>query len=141
MKGIIFSIIAGVFISLQGVFNSKLSKVISPWHTTTIVHLVGFIFAMIIYLFVRDGKVKGFQEVPIIYAFGGMFGVLIVVGEMTAINLLGMSMAIATLLIAQLLCAFIVDMKGLFGVRKLQVTTQQLIGMAMMIAGVIIFKM
>ncbi|WP_102272663.1 DMT family transporter [Cytobacillus massiliigabonensis] len=140
MRGVLFAIIAGIFISLQGVFNSRVSEELSPWHTTTMVHLVGFIFSAIIYLFVRDGS-KGFKEVPLIYVFGGMFGVVIVIGEMTAINLLGMSLAIAILLISQLLCAFMVDAKGLFGMNKIQVTVQQVIGMVMMIAGVTIFKL
>ncbi|MGE8205543.1 DMT family transporter [Heyndrickxia sp. NPDC080065] len=141
MKGIIFSIIAGVLISLQGVFNSRMSEIISPWHITTIVHLVGFIFSIFLYSFIRDGRPKGFREVPILYLFGGMFGVVIVFGEMTAINHLGMSFGIATLLIAQLLCAFLVDAKGLFGMMRNRVTNQQMIGMTMMIAGIIIFKL
>ncbi|KOP79660.1 DMT family transporter [Cytobacillus solani] len=140
MKGVLFAIIAGIFISLQGVFNSRLGEELSPWHTTTMVHLVGLTFSAIIYLFVRDGR-KGFKEVPFIYVLGGMFGVVIVVGEMTAINLLGMSLAIAILLIAQLLCAFMVDAKGLFGMNKIHVTIHQVIGMVMMIAGVTIFKL
>lgn len=141
MKGIISSIIAGVFISLQGVFNSRMSEELSEWHTTAIVHLVGFIFSIIIYLFVRDGRAEGFQEVPILYLLGGMLGVVIVLGEMTAINLIGMSFAIATILIAQLICAFIIDTSGLFGMIKMKVSIQQVIGMAMMLMGVVIFKL
>jgi len=140
MKGIIFSIVAGLCISLQGVFNSKLSMVLSPWHTTTIVHLVGFITSFIIFLFVRDGKSKGFREVPFAYLLGGMFGVVIVIGEMTAINMLGMSLAVAILLISQLICAFIIDARGLFGVIKLKVNLQQILGMVMILIGIVIFK-
>ncbi|MCH1624221.1 DMT family transporter [Ferdinandcohnia quinoae] len=141
MKGVIFSIVAGVFISLQGVFNSKLSEVLSPWHTTTIVHLVGFITSFIIFLMIRDGKSKGFREVPFAYLIGGMFGVVIVIGEMRAIHILGMSLAVATLLISQLICAFIIDVRGLFGVIKLKITSQQIIGMIMILAGIVIFKL
>jgi bacterial/archaeal transporter family-2 protein len=141
MKGILFSILAGVFISLQGVFNSRLSEVLSPWHVTTIVHLVGFITSFIIFLFIRDGKSTGFREVPFAYLLGGMFGVVIVIGEMMAINRLGMSLAIATLLISQLLCAIIIDIKGLFGVIKLKVTSQQILGMIMILTGIVIFKL
>lgn len=141
MRGILFSILAGVFISLQGVFNSRVSEELSPLHTTTIVHLIGFVFSAIIYLFIRDGKRKGFQEVPFVYVLGGMLGVVIVIGEMAAIQLLGISMAIAILLIAQLLCAFLVDARGLFGMNKIQITIYQVIGMGMMIAGVTIFKL
>lgn len=141
MRGILFSILAGVFISLQGVFNSRVSEELSPWHTTTIVHLIGFVFSGIIYLFIRDGKRKGFQEVPLVYVLGGVLGVVIVIGEMAAIQLLGISVAIAILLIAQLLCAFLVDVRGLFGMNKIQITIHQVIGMGMMIAGVTIFKL
>ncbi|WP_254778821.1 MULTISPECIES: DMT family transporter [unclassified Bacillus (in: firmicutes)] len=137
----IFSIIAGAFISLHGVFNSRMSEELSPWHTISIVHLVGFIVAIIIYMFVRDGRVKGFGEVPFLYVLGGTFGVVIVLGEMTAIRLLGMSFAIVILLISQLLFAFIVDSNGLFGMSRLKVTFQHVIGMVMMIAGVVIFKL
>ncbi|WP_309446313.1 DMT family transporter [Peribacillus butanolivorans] len=48
------------------------------------------------------------------YVLGGMFGVSIVLGEMTAINILGMSFEITTLLISQLLSTFIVNAKGIF---------------------------
>ena len=140
MKGILFSIVAGVFISLQGVFNSRLSEVLSPWHTTTIVHLVGFITSFLIFLFMRDGRSKGVREVPFVYLLGGMLGVVIVIGEMVAINILGMSFAIATLLISQLICAFIIDVKGLFGVIKLKVSAQQILGMLMILTGIVIFK-
>ncbi|MFD6210001.1 DMT family transporter [Peribacillus sp. NPDC060253] len=140
MKGIIYSIIAGMFISLQGVFNSRMSEELSAWHTTAIVHLVGFIFSIILYAFVRDGRAEGFREVPVLYLLGGMLGVVIVFGEMIAINLLGMSLAIATILIAQLLCAFIIDAKGLFDMIKRKVTIQEVIGMAMMLTGVVLFK-
>ncbi|PJN89065.1 DMT family transporter [Bacillus sp. mrc49] len=140
MKGILFSIIAGIFISLQGVFNTRMSEDISGWHTTAIVHLVGFILSIIIYLIARDGRAEGFREVPYFYLLGGILGVVIVFGEMTSINLLGMSLAIATILIAQLLCAFIIDTKGLFGMIKHKVSFQQVIGMAMMLVGVILFK-
>mgnify|MGYP001156155366 CR=1 FL=1 len=140
MKGIIFSIVAGVFISLQGVFNSRLSEDLSPWHTTTIVHLVGFITSFIIFLFIRDGKSKGFREVPFAYLLGGMFGVVIVIGEMEAIKRLGMSLAIAALLLSQLICAFIIDVRGLFGVIKLKVTSQQILGMILIVTGIVIFK-
>jgi len=141
MKGILFSIMAGVFISFQGVFNSKLSEALSPWHTTTIVHLVGFFTSFIIFLLIRDVKSGGFREVPFPYLLGGMFGVVIVIGEMTAINRLGMSLAIATLLISQLLCAFMIDARGYFGVIKLKVTSQQIVGMLLIFIGIIIFNM
>ncbi|AOH54606.1 hypothetical protein ABE28_009615 [Peribacillus muralis] len=140
MKGIFSSIIAGIFISLQGVFNSRMSEEISGWHTTAIVHLVGFTLSIIIYLIARDGRAEGFREVPYFYLLGGMLGVVIVFGEMTAINLLGMSFAIATILIAQLLCAFVIDTKGLFGMFKHKMSFQKVFGVAMMLVGVIIFK-
>ncbi|WP_240733072.1 DMT family transporter [Jeotgalibacillus sp. S-D1] len=137
----IFSIAAGLFIALHGVFNARMSETLSTWHTITMVHFIGFLVAIVIYVLKRDGRSDGFRKVPFLYLLGGTFGVIIVLGEMSAIKQLGMSFAIALLLIAQLLCAFLIDAKGLFGTKKLQITKQQLAGMVIMVIGVIVFQL
>lgn len=141
MKGILFAIIAGAFISLHGVFNAKMSQTISTWHTITLVHFVGFFIALGFYAVYRDGSIKQLPQVPVLYLLGGTFGVIIVLGEMTAINLMGMSLAIALLMIAQLLCAFLIECLGLFEVNRLAVKKHHIAGMLLMISGIVIFQL
>ncbi|KZZ83479.1 MULTISPECIES: DMT family transporter [Bacillaceae] len=141
MKGIIFSIMGGIFITLQGVFNSRMSEDLGVWRTNALIHLIGFTLSIVVYSFIRDGRVSGLKEVPPFYLIGGLFGGLIVFGEMSAINELGVAFAVSVLLIAQLLCAFIIDSKGLFGAVKERVKKRHWIGIGIMILGVFIFKM
>ncbi|EEL87903.1 hypothetical protein bcere0029_22510 [Bacillus cereus AH1272] len=49
MKGIIFAVFAGVFITLQGTFNAKLSSDIGIWSTSIMTHLIGFLIATTIF--------------------------------------------------------------------------------------------
>ncbi|MFC0522787.1 DMT family transporter [Pontibacillus salicampi] len=140
MKGILFSIIAGFCITLQGIFNTKMSSVIGGWHTTSIVHLVGFMLSLTIYLFVKDGDSKGMTKVPPIYFAGGALGVIVVFSELTAIHLVGPASAIAILLVAQLLGAFLIEARGWFGEKSFSVRPHQLLGICMMIVGVMLFK-
>ncbi|MDX8362812.1 MULTISPECIES: DMT family transporter [Bacillaceae] len=140
MKGLLYSLAAGIFITLQGAFNARLSDDLGPWHTTSLIHLIGFIISFVIYLFVRDGQRGGFQKTPFLYLLGGTFGVMIVFGQMTAINLIGPTFAVAVLLIAQLFSAFIIETKGLFEEQKQRITWSKLLGIALMFCGVIVFK-
>jgi len=60
---------------------------------------------------------------------------------MKGITALGPAYSIAILLIAQLIVAFIIDSLGLFGVDKLPLSANKLIGIGIMVTGVAIFKL
>ncbi|SIS76513.1 DMT family transporter [Salimicrobium salexigens] len=141
MKGILFAVIAGLSITMQGVFNSSMNQVISGWHTTVIVHLVGFAIALIFYLTTRDGDIRRLPSIRPLYITGGAFGVVVIFSELYAFNELGPASAIAILLVAQLLTAFIVELKGWFEEKKIAVKGYQLLGVALMITGVVLFKL
>ncbi|AKG05183.1 hypothetical protein AAV35_010560 [Salimicrobium jeotgali] len=141
MKGILFAVIAGLSITMQGVFNSSMNQVISGWHTTVIVHLVGFVIALTFYLTKRDGDIRRLPSVRPLYITGGTFGVVVIFSELYAFNELGPASAIAILLVAQLLTAFIVEIKGWFEEKKIAVKGYQLLGVALMITGVVLFKL
>lgn len=118
MQGVVFALMSGLFIALQGIFNARLATGVGPWLSVLIVHFVGLMGCLVIYSFVRDRKIGGFRQLPWIYASGGLIGVLVVVTELTAIQKLGMTWAMCLLLVAQILCAFVIDLKGWFGVLK-----------------------
>ncbi|WP_226579817.1 DMT family transporter [Halobacillus litoralis] len=141
MKGALFSLLGGLCITMQGIFNAKMSDAIGGWHTTSMVHLVAFIISLTIYLKVRDGKGKSFKKVPFLYLTGGTFGVIVVFSELTAIHQIGPAKAIAVLLVAQIGTAFIIESKGWFDEKKIPITLRQGIGLAMMLIGVVIFQL
>ncbi|WP_422656956.1 DMT family transporter [Paenibacillus sp. EC2-1] len=141
MRGIIFALLGGACITLQGVSNARISKDIGTWQAATITQLTGFIMALVILMFVRDGSWKGFKKVKPLYLTGGALAALIIFGEVTAIQKIGVTFTIATLLIAQLFLTFLIDINGWFGVVKKKMRIPQFIGIGMMIVGVIVLKL
>lgn len=137
--GIIFAVLSGTFIALQGIFNAKLGYAVGAWLSVTVVHLVGLVLALLIYAFKRDGDVTAFRRVPWYYSLGGLFGVFVVFGELTAIQQLGVTWAICVLLVAQLIGAFLIDVNGWFGVKQKPVNQGQLMGLALMVFGIGIY--
>ncbi|WP_028543280.1 DMT family transporter [Paenibacillus taiwanensis] len=140
MKGIVFALLAGAFITLQGVANSRISQDIGTWQAATITQFTGFVIALSILLFVRDGKWHRFKQVKPLYMAGGAFAAIIIFSNVTAIHQIGVTLTISALLIAQLSFTFIVDSTGWFGMVKQKMRLPQFVGIGMMIAGVLILR-
>ena len=126
--------------SFQGIFNTKLSEKIGLWETNTIVQGSAFILTIIAVLLFGKGSFKEVREVNKIYLLGGLLGVLIIFTVMVGMKNLGPTYAIAIILVAQLLTAAILEAFGLFGVAKTRFSLNEVIGVVVMIAGIIIFK-
>ncbi|WFD10539.1 DMT family transporter [Tepidibacter hydrothermalis] len=141
MLGVIFSFIGGIFITIQGVFNTRVSDKIGLWETTVIVHAVGLTVALIVMFIWGEGSFKKLQSVNKLYLIGGAFGVIIIFSVIKGFTLLGPSYSIAILLITQLITGTIIDTFGLFGNPQMKFHLTKPLGILVMIAGIIIFKL
>jgi len=133
--------VAGFFITLQSVFNTRVSEKIGLLGTVTIVHGLGFIASIIILFFVKYKGLSKLGEVNKIYLLGGILGIIIVFSVMKSISLLGVTYSVSILLATQLVGSLIIDSFGLFGVEKLQLTINKPLGIMVMIIGIIVIKM
>lgn len=138
MRGVLFALFGGAFITLQGVANSRISQDMSTWQTASITQLTGFIVAFCIYLIVRDGSWYMFKQVKPLYLTGGALAAFIIFSNILSIELIGVTLTISAALIAQLAFTFIVDSNGWFGVKKQKMKLPQFIGICMMVIGVVI---
>ncbi|MBZ9689641.1 DMT family transporter [Clostridium estertheticum] len=138
--GLIFSIIAGVFMSLQGVFNTRVSEKIGLWETNVLVQGTGLILTLIILLIAGNGNFRNIKEVNKLYLLGGVLGAIIIFSVMKGITSLGPTYSIATILVAQLLAAGLIDSFGIFGAEQIKFALSKYIGIGVMIVGIIIFK-
>ncbi|HDR3490646.1 transporter family-2 protein [Bacillus wiedmannii] len=141
MKGVVFAILAGVFITLQGTFNAKLSSHIGIWSTSIITHLIGFIIATTIFLLKKEEKVADLKDVKKIYLVAGALGGLIICAETVAIHAMGVTLTAGTLMVTQLLTATLIEMKGLFQIKKIQMERYHIVGTIVMIIGIVVFNM
>lgn len=140
MSGLVFSILAGILVSLQGVFNTRVSEKIGQWETTSLVHLSGFVFSILILLLFGKGNMGKIGEVNPYYLLGGVFGVIIVFSVIQGISLLGTTFAVAILLVTQLLVSATIDYFGLFGTQAVRFDFTKVLGVMVMILGIVIFK-
>lgn len=141
MKGSLFAFLGGACITLQGVANARISRDIGTWQAAAVTQLTGFLLALLVLLFIRDGKRQGLRKVNPLYLFGGAFGAVIIFSEVTAIQRIGVTFTISALLIAQLCLTFLIDGRGWFGVMKQKMGLPQFVGIGMMIAGIVILKL
>jgi transporter family-2 protein len=126
--------------SLQGVFNTRTSEKIGLWETNVFVQGTGFLLTLIILLVAGDGNLKAIKEVNKLYLLGGALGAIIIFTVMKGISSLGPTYSIATILVAQLLAAGIIDSFGIFGATQLKFALTKYIGIAIMIVGIVVFK-
>ncbi|MCU4992417.1 DMT family transporter [Bacillus cereus] len=141
MKGIVFAVFAGVFITLQGTFNAKLSSHIGIWSTSIITHLIGFIIATTIFLLKKEEKIADLKDVKKIYLVAGALGGLIICAETIAIHAMGVTLTAGTLMVAQLLTATFIELKGLFQIKKIQMERYHIVGTIVMMLGIVVFNM
>ncbi|CAM4274554.1 MULTISPECIES: DMT family transporter [Bacillus] len=141
MKGIVFAVLAGVFITLQGTFNAKLSSHIGIWSTSIITHFIGFLIATTIFLLKKEEKIAELKDVKKIYLVAGALGGLIICAETIAIHSMGVTLTAGTLMVAQLLTATFIEMKGLFQMKKIQMERYHIVGTIVMIIGIVVFNM
>ncbi|WP_369811877.1 DMT family transporter [Clostridium sp. CM028] len=138
--GLIFSIVAGICMSLQGVFNTRVSEKVGLWETNVFVQGTGFIVTLIILLIVGNGNIKAIKEVNKLYLLGGFLGAIIIFSVMQGISIMGPTCSIAIILVAQLLAAGVIDRFGMFGAQQIKFALSKFIGIGIMIVGIIIFK-
>lgn len=141
MMGVIFSIIAGVAMSLQGVFNTRLGDKIGTWETNVIVQASGLALSIVALLIAgSSGNFKNIKDTNKLYLLGGALGVVIIITVMMGIKSLGPTCAISIILIAQLTSAALIDAFGLFDSAKIAFGATKIIGVIVMIAGILLFK-
>lgn len=140
MLGVIFSIIAGMAMSFQGVMNTRLSEKIGLFESNLYVQGTAFLLSVVAALIMGDKGFSGFQEVPKQYLFGGVLGLIITITVMLGIKDLSPTISISVILISQLLVAAGIDAFGILGSEKVPFGWMKFLGLGLMIGGVLLFK-
>jgi transporter family-2 protein len=140
LLGIIFSIIAGAAMSFQGVLNTRLGDRIGLYESNVLVQGVAFALSIITVLFLGKGDFSALNSTNKIYLLGGVLGIVITITVMMAIQKQGPTIAISIILISQLLVAALIDAFGIFESERIPFCWQKYGGIALMVAGVLLFK-
>lgn len=140
MLGFLYALIAGAAMSFQGVMNTRLGDKVGVLETNAFVQLVGFVLALAIAFVFGKGDIRQIGQAPWYSWLGGVLAPVITVTVMLAISNLSPTVAISTILLAQLTIAALIDAFGWLGAERLPFTWQKLLGVALMVGGVLLMK-
>lgn len=139
--GILLALLSGLLMSVQGVFNTRVMDSSNMWATNSWVHLTAFITSICIWFFAgRENLLSVFDVSNKLYLLGGIIGAFITFTVIKSISDLGPAYATMLILLAQLVVSCLIEGFGLFGTEKICFEWSKLIGAALMIAGIVIFK-
>lgn len=141
MVGFLIALLSGALMSIQGVFNTQVTKASSIWAASSFVQFLALVVCLGAWLFTdRSNLMQVFQVQPKYMLLGGAIGAFITYTVIKGMDLLGPARAVMLIVVAQLLVAYAVELLGWFGVEKQPWEWRKLVGMAVAIAGIIIFK-
>ena len=134
MFGIIAALLSGALMSIQGVFNTEVTKQTGTWLTNSFVQCTGFLVCLIIWFFKERKKnppIEILTVEPKYYLLGGVIGAFITFTVIAGMSALGP---------AQLIVAYLIEVFGIFGVEKSGFDWMKLLGTGLFLAGIILFK-
>lgn len=140
MLNVIFCIIAGATMSIQGVMNTRLSDKAGLFEANMFVQGTAFILSLIAMLFWGKGSLDNLFSVNKIYLLGGVLGLIITITVMLGIKSFSPTIAISVILVSQLIVAALIDYFGIMGSEKVPFHWSKILGVMLMIVGIIIFK-
>lgn len=141
MWGIIFALISGALMSIQGVFNTEVTKVSSIWVSTGFVQLTAFVTCVIAWFITgREPVMKLFDVGDKYMLLGGVIGAFITFTVIKSMGNLGPARSVLIIVVSQVLVAWLIELFGLFGVERVAFEWRKLLGIALAIGGIIVFK-
>lgn len=141
MIGFFIALLSGALMSIQGVFNTQVTKTSGIWVANAFVQLTAFLVCMGVWLCTDRSSFSSLLKVePKYMLLGGVIGAGITYTVIKGMDMLGPARAVMLIVIAQLIVAYGIELLGLFGVEKQPLELRKVLGMAVAIVGIIIFK-
>ena len=141
MWGILIALISGALMSIQGVFNTEVTKQTSIWVSSGWVQLTAFLTCLIMWLFTGRQEVGGLWQVQPWYMLdGGVLGALITYTVIKSVGSLGPAHSALLIVVSQIIVAYGIEVFGLFGVEKTGWEWKKALGALIAIIGIVMFK-
>ncbi len=141
MIGFLIAVISGLLMSVQGVFNTQVTKTTGMWVANAFVQFTAFLVCIAIWA-ISDRTSFGtlLKVEPRYMLIGGILGVGITYTVIKAMDMMGPAKAVMMIVTAQILVAYLIELFGLFGVEKQPFSWRKVIGILLAAGGIILFK-
>lgn len=142
MWGFLIAMISGALMSVQGVFNTDVTKSTSIWVSGSFVQLTAFLTCIVMWFVSGRPSFAGLLNVEHKYALlGGVIGAFITYTVVKSMENLGTAPAVLTIVITQTAVAYLIELFGLFGSEKSDFSWMKVLGLVIAIAGVVMFNL
>lgn len=140
MAGFLIAIISGALMSIQGVFNTNVTKSSSIWVAAGFVQLTALVTCIIMWLFNGRPEVGGILRVDNkLSLLGGVIGAFITFTVVKSVSELGVAKAEVTIVVAQVIMAYIIELAGLFGSKRAEFSWLKVLALIIAAVGVFMF--
>lgn len=141
MTGFLIALLSGALMSVQGVFNTQVTKTTGMWVSNGWVQFSAFLLCVAAWLIAGRDPVTSLGKVePKYVLLGGVIGAGITWTVIKSMEALGPAKAALLIVISQLIVAYVIELLGLFGVDKEPLEIRKIIGMFIALIGVAIFQ-
>lgn len=141
MIGFLIALASGALMSVQGVFNTQVTKASSIWVASAFVQISAFAVCIGAWLLTDRTSFATLTKVePKYMLLGGAIGAFITYTVIKSMDMLGPARAVILIVISQLIVAYVIEIFGMFGVEKQPLEWRKIFGMLIAIIGIVIFK-
>lgn len=142
MAGFLIALLSGALMSVQGVFNTQVTKSTGIWVSNGWVQLSAFSLCVVVWLATGRESVSTLWEVrPHYMLLGGVIGAGITWTVIQSVSALGPARSALLIVIAQLAVSYLIQLFGLFGMDQEPFSWKKAGGLLLAVAGIMIFQL
>ena len=141
MFGFLIALLSGALMSVQGVFNTQVTKTTGVWVSNGWVQFSAFAVCLAVWFFTgRDSVAAIARMEPKYMLLGGVIGAGITWTVIKSVDALGPAKSALLIVIAQLAVSYLIELFGLFGMDKAPLDWRKLGGLVLAVIGIAIFQ-
>ena len=142
MAGFLIALLSGALMSVQGIFNTQVTKSTGIWESNGWVQLSAFALCVVVWLATGRESVSTLWEVrPHYMLLGGVIGAGITWTVIQSVSALGPARSALLIVIAQLAVSYLIQLFGLFGMDQEPFSWKKAGGLLLAVAGIMIFQL
>ena len=142
MAGFLIALLSGALMSVQGIFNTQVTKSTGIWVSNGWVQLSAFALCVVVWLATGRESVSTLWEVrPHYMLLGGVIGAGITWTVIQSVSALGPARSALLIEIAQLAVSYLIQLFGLFGMDQEPFSWKKAGGLLLAVAGIMIFQL
>ena len=141
MIGFFIALLSGALMSVQGVFNTQVTKTTGIWVSNGWVQITAFAVCLAVWFFTGRDSIATIGRVePRYLLLGGVIGAGITWTVIRSVEALGPAKSALLIVVAQLAVSYLIQLFGLFGIDREPFSWRKFGGLLLSVIGIAIFQ-